>query len=35
MAENTPAGQNIGAPVTATDHGDVVTYSFAGRWDRN
>ena len=30
VAENTPAGQNIGAPVTATDQGDVLTYSFAG-----
>ena len=30
IAENTPAGQNIGAPVRATDSGDVLTYSLGG-----
>ncbi len=30
VAENTPAGQNIGAPVRATDIGDVLTYSLSG-----
>ena len=30
IAENTPAGRNIGVPVRATDPGDVLTYSFAG-----
>ena len=29
VAENTPAGQNIGAPVRATDPGDVLTYSLS------
>ena len=28
VAENTPAGTNIGAPVAATDSGDVLTYSL-------
>ena len=28
VAENTPAGRNIGAPVRATDPGDVLTYSI-------
>ena len=28
--ENTPAGMDVGAPVVATDPGDVLTYSFAG-----
>ena len=28
VAENTPAGRNIGAPVVATDPGDVLTYSI-------
>ena len=28
VAENTPAGRNIGAPVSATDPGDVLTYSI-------
>ena len=30
VAENTPAGRNIGAPVRATDPGDVLTYSLSG-----
>ena len=31
IAENTPAGRNIGAPVTATDEDeDVLTYSLSG-----
>ena len=30
VAENTPAGRNIGAPVVATDSGDVLTYSLGG-----
>ncbi len=30
VAENTPAGRNIGAPVRATDPGDVLTYSLTG-----
>ena len=30
VAENTPAGTNLGAPVTATDPGDVLTYSLDG-----
>ena len=30
IPENTPAGQRIGAPVTATDPGDVLTYSLGG-----
>ncbi len=31
VAENTPAGRNIGAPVTATDEDeDVLTYSLSG-----
>ena len=32
VAENTPAGQNIGAPVAATDDdsGDTLTYSLSG-----
>ncbi|MCG9134111.1 cadherin domain-containing protein [Candidatus Poribacteria bacterium] len=31
VAENTPAGKNIGAPVTATDEDeDVLTYSLSG-----
>ena len=30
VAENTASGENIGAPVTATDHGDVLTYSLGG-----
>ena len=28
VAENTPAGRNIGAPVAANDPGDVLTYSL-------
>ena len=28
VAENTPSGRNIGAPVVATDSGDVLTYSI-------
>ena len=28
VAENTPAGRNIGAPVAANDAGDVLTYSL-------
>ncbi len=30
VAENTPSGQDIGAPVVATDSGDVLTYSLSG-----
>ena len=30
VAENTPAGRNIGAPVVATDPGDMLTYTL---WD--
>ena len=30
VAENTPAGMNIGAPVRASDPGDVLTYSLSG-----
>ena len=30
VAENTPTGQNIGAPVAAIDSGDVLTYSLGG-----
>ena len=30
VAENTPAGRNIGAPVVASDPGDVLTYSLTG-----
>ena len=30
VAENTPAGTNIGAPVVANDPGDVLTYSLSG-----
>ena len=30
VAENTPSGRNIGAPVTASDPGDVLTYSLSG-----
>ncbi len=30
VAENTPAGTNLGAPVVATDSGDVLTYSLSG-----
>ena len=30
VAENTPAGRSIGAPVVATDPGDVLTYSLGG-----
>jgi len=30
IAENTPAGRSIGAPVRATDSGDVLTYSLGG-----
>ena len=30
VAENTPAGEDIGAPVEATDSGDVLTYSLGG-----
>ncbi len=30
VPENTPSGQNIGAPVVATDSGDVLTYSLGG-----
>ena len=31
MAENTPAGRNIGAPVAANDAGDdLLTYSLSG-----
>ena len=33
MAENTPAGTNLGAPVAATDPGDVLTYSLDGEND--
>ena len=28
--ENTASGENIGAPIAATDPGDVLTYAFAG-----
>ena len=28
VAENTPSGRNIGAPVVASDTGDVLTYSI-------
>ena len=30
MAENTPAGRNLGVRVAATDRGDVLTYSLSG-----
>ena len=30
VEENTPAGQDIGAAVEATDSGDVLTYSLSG-----
>ena len=30
VAENTPAGRNIGAPVRANDEGDVLAYSLSG-----
>ena len=30
MAENTPAGRNLGVRVAATDPGDVLTYSIGG-----
>ena len=30
VAENTRAGTNLGAPVAATDPGDVLTYSLSG-----
>ena len=30
VAENTPAGRNIGAPVRANDEGDVLGYSLGG-----
>ena len=30
VAENTPSGRNIGAPVKANDEGDVVAYSLGG-----
>ena len=30
VAENTPAGRNIGAPVRANDEGDVLAYSLGG-----
>ena len=30
VVENTPAGRNIGAPVRATDPGDVLTYLLSG-----
>ena len=30
IPENTPAGRSIGAPVRATDPGEVLTYSLAG-----
>ncbi|MCY4575562.1 MAG: cadherin domain-containing protein [Chloroflexi bacterium] len=30
VAENTPAGRNIGGPVNASDRGDVLTYSLSG-----
>ena len=30
VAENTPAGRNLGARVAATDPGDVLTYSLSG-----
>ena len=30
VAENTPAGRNIGAPVKANDQGDVLAYSLSG-----
>ena len=30
VAENTPAGRNLGAAFTASDSGDVLTYSLAG-----
>ena len=33
VAENTPAGRNIGAPVKANDQGDVLAYSLAGAPD--
>ena len=35
VAENTASGRNIGAPVVATDPGDVLTYSFAGANNRD
>ena len=36
IAENTPAGANIGAPVTATDpEGDPLTYTLAGNDSAN
>ena len=30
VAENTPSGRNLGAPVAASDPGDVLTYSLSG-----
>ena len=30
VAENTPAGEDIGDPVAATDPGDVLTYTLGG-----
>ena len=30
VAENTPAGRNLGGPVAANDPGDVLTYSLGG-----
>ena len=33
VAENTPAGRNLGARVAATDRGDVLTYSLDSRYD--
>ena len=30
VAENTPSGTNLGAPVAASDPGDVLTYSLSG-----
>ena len=30
VAENTPAGRNLGAPIAASDPGDVLTYSLSG-----
>ena len=30
VAENTPAGTNLGAPIAARDPGDVLTYSLSG-----
>ena len=30
VAENTPSGTNLGAPVAARDSGDVLTYSLSG-----